>query len=875
MYDLENSSHCFTPARLLKKTSSAADAFTSNSQVKPSCISELPHPQCKHLLSQVAKLPLLRKNVGVLDHPRYASPLSIWGPNVFPVLTGTSTARYSYNPTEIDDIKKIRRLDKLGFSNNIFIDLYQPYIGAGEHKKGRLIAIGDSSLFQRQDDDFARNSSNQTFLFNSIKWVLPRSKQTNIDFIPTEQSSNRPSSAGSTISTSSKDQANKSIGNLDLTKPQLLCYCKNKDQLPLEALSFDYEVTLTYDLDALENYDADILFLIFSNHEVLKKSTVESIREQIYQKGSGAIIVGNCQSFHPTELSTKFPGNQILKGMGMCFGDTDVMQNSQHAHSKDLWWLSSEQIDMYGLPNLFQLQKEFVKVSHSRHGLAHVGQCLELFMNYYQGQPPKNVSRAEKIQFSQVFHILQSACYSIPADDDIIMPKLLSCFGNNSLVVSPERPVHYQSRDRLSLALNNHLWITKNVDDGFTLPQLSYNTNEPVQTHDVELSAKYQKSFSTGIYARSGEIIVVTLPEELVNKCKVLIGCNSIDYFWLRDTKLTRYPQQMRYVPGDSKEVHISNTFGGLLYIEYNSDLHKKFTINVKGGLSAPTFVLNETSPEDWQKSVRECDPSVLSCEWISDHIIITLPIKHVFTMDDPTSLLSYYDQVVQTMEEFANSSYSYHQRITTDTQFVSGVTTEGFPIAIHESLLDQVLFQVKYDTVSITRELGFNMSSNHSYVWTHREFAMANVFKAYFYDRQFNIKVNQTNFYTNNIAKIKKFLVSGTFNTETTEVPMSPAGNSGGKSVESDTYSRYREYCSYQELPTMLEFILIEAFGWEPYKKLLSAYHNDYDIRSRMSMTNQERVDRWVQRYSELVRYDVSEFYEKFGIKVNSGVKS
>lgn len=886
-YKLEKSSHLFSYSNLnrLVKTGSASKLDQLKHSENPKgehgkgCLSNAPHRSCNALLKQVTKLPLGRSTIGNLDHPRYASPLTVWGQNAFPLLTGTSTSRYVYDSNELCDVRQVRKLDKLGNTSDLFVDLYLPYMAGGEHKKGRFVAIGDTRLFFRQDDDFSRDrtSSNQAFLHNCMNWVTPRSKQ-NIDYISTNDEDERPNSAGSTLSNLSTTGS--SITPIrgeafDLTKAHVICYSKNKDQLPLDTLAFDYEVKHITDLDSQEHFNCDILFLVFSEHESVSPATVAKIRQEVFENGSGLIMLGNCSAFHPTDTSTLFVPNQILKGTGVAFGDSDVLQNSQHNHKRSLWWLSPEQIEQYAKPNLFQMQKEYVEVRQSRHGLAHVGQCIELFLNYYHCKPPpSNAPRAEKNQFSQIFHILQHACYTIPAYDQLIMPTLLKYFGNRNLSISAETPVSYHCKDRLSLALNNHLWLTRDVQDGYVLPDRAYNNKLEVQTHTITLSGVYQKLFSLGIYAHSSELLTVTLPDALVGHCKLYIGWAGSDMFWLRDTDLTRYPLEWRMFEGNTVNVPISNCFGGLVYIEFSHTRHKRVfgsTITVEGGMKAPLFELNKTTPEEWREQVMSNPETVKDCEWVSDKIVLTLPVAEAAVIENPQEVIQYYVDAVEAVEELVDASFPYTQRITTDTQFVSGVTCEGFPICVHRDLLVPSILHPQFDNASVSRELGFNMLHKHSYVWTNREFAIANVFKAYFYERRYGIKVNQTHFYTTNIQKMKKFILSGSF-TDVSATPMSPAPES--RNVE-DSSSRFEEYSKNYELATMLEFILLEAFGWEPYKELLSAYHNDYDVKNRRDMTNQERVDRWVQRYSEVVRHDVSGFFEKFGIKVNSGVKS
>jgi Peptidase M60, enhancin and enhancin-like len=79
----------------------------------------------------------------------------------------------------------------------------------------------------------------------------------------------------------------------------------------------------------------------------------------------------------------------------------------------------------------------------------------------------------------------------------------------------------------------------------------------------------------------------------------------------------------------------------------------------------------------------------------------------------------------------------------------------------------------------------------------------------------------------------------------------------------------KYKVYQRNSEvLATMLELILLREFGWKPFEQILSEYHKDTQ-RLQVS-SEQEKIDRWVLRFSQLVGRDCSEYFQAFGLKVS-----
>uniref|UniRef100_A0A7S1KTQ0 Peptidase M60 domain-containing protein n=1 Tax=Percolomonas cosmopolitus TaxID=63605 RepID=A0A7S1KTQ0_9EUKA len=893
-FDIENSEY------VSKTDSIPENRILSLSDFKP-------HPEVSSFLDNVQQI-AMRED----DNGRFPSPLIIYGPSVFPILTGTSTSMFMYETHSKQRRQVLERLDKMAISNRTLLDLYLPYAGAGAYGNGRVVAIGDIMIFSRHQ---LTTFDNQAFLMNCISWLLPdTSNNMHVDMFSVSSrvaqkyraggltrsgssdslnSAGAPSSLGvhpsSTTSSHSSGPTSSpkvfpntshpstaSVNDITvsaatrsnsrtsqrsrISKPVILCYSKVRDYIPVDSLSYDHEIRILSDLDTLTEIRGDIIFLVFTENDVVSLEQLKKIKRHVKSTGAGLMILGNCHGDDHVKHAANNPANILLSEVGMVFGDSDLVENTHHNHEA-LWWLTQEEKKQHAKPPSFELQSPSISVSQSMHHAVHVGECLRLYLDMLKTGEHRSSSRFAQLQ--QMVHVLYYACYTIPASDRILLPCLLELFGNPNLLISTKEPVKKTDIEgRLAVALNTNLWMTMNYRDMPSLRDREYAPD--AETHEITLSKDYQHDFSTGVYARSGEVISLTVPNSLVDVgCHVQIGFSTQNLIWLRDSDLERYPLQWNRCSITQNKTHIANPFGGQMYITIPASVFKSIKkhplrIHVTGGIISPQFKLQQTTPQHWQQQLASSGSIAPYCEWICDKIILTLPTKDAKLISDPTSTLKFWRDGVHYIEKAAHSRYNHTQRILVDQQIAGANTRSGFPVIVNENLLWKGVIATKenqlFDNCGLLRELAHNMHQKHSYVWNQRGVAIANVYKAYALEKILGIKINQTEFYSQNIGHIREFLLQG------------------------DDLSRAKRAQMYQNdavLSTMFEFILIEAFGWSPYEKLFKFFHEEFDVKNRRILTNQEKVDRWVVRFCEHIQHDISNYVERFGLRINTSTKA
>jgi len=67
---------------------------------------------------------------------------------------------------------------------------------------------------------------------------------------------------------------------------------------------------------------------------------------------------------------------------------------------------------------------------------------------------------------------------------------------------------------------------------------------------------------------------------------------------------------------------------------------------------------------------------------------------------------------------------------------------------------------------------------------------------------------------------------------------------------------------------------LLIKRFGWASMYKFLRDYEEDINNNHEsLPVTNTDKIDQWVIRYSNIVGYNLKKHFEKFGLPVSDQV--
>eukprot|EP00051_Salpingoeca_urceolata_P015045 m.192734 g.192734 ORF g.192734 m.192734 type:complete len:752 (+) comp18274_c0_seq2:162-2417(+) len=185
----------------------------------------------------------------------------------------------------------------------------------------------------------------------------------------------------------------------------------------------------------------------------------------------------------------------------------------------------------------------------------------------------------------------------------------------------------------------------------------------------------------TGVYALPGCPIEVTVESEHPEWWKVRIGCHS-DRLWHCD-QWHRWPEVTVCKDCKGNTLRAACPFGGLVFVQSdnkNRSCSAKF--DICGGVEAPLFRAGFTDPAAWHAIRMAPAPWA---ELAGDVICINLPSKAIRELDDPLSVVSYWDEVVKCHAQLAGVPLpSRPERLVVDVQISAGYMHAGYPIMMH-----------------------------------------------------------------------------------------------------------------------------------------------------------------------------------------------
>jgi len=216
---------------------------------------------------------------------------------------------------------------------------------------------------------------------------------------------------------------------------------------------------------------------------------------------------------------------------------------------------------------------------------------------------------------------------------------------------------------------------------------------------------------STGAYAEPGRVVAVKIPKELAGKgLAVRIGCHK-DTLYHKD-KWSRAPEITMSRRLDAATTSIASAFGGPVYIDLpDGAATEPFEVTLKGVIAAPMFVLGQTDPDQWRRTIRNA-PAPWA-ELVTDKVILSVPSSSIRDLDDPEALMVFWDRVMDAAADLATISRTRRrpQRYVADVQISAGYMHSGYPIMTH---LDAAADMTQLDRLSrgswgLFHELGHN----------------------------------------------------------------------------------------------------------------------------------------------------------------------
>lgn len=355
---------------------------------------------------------------------------------------------------------------------------------------------------------------------------------------------------------------------------------------------------------------------------------------------------------------------------------------------------------------------------------------------------------------------------------------------------------------------------------------------------------------SLGLYAPPGGKVTITGPDAIGSlKLAARIGCHT-DGLWHHQS-WERLPEISRRFPIEGPRTVVASATGGMLYIEVPDDApHENLQLTIAGAVEAPLFLLGETKPADW-KTIRN-RPAPWA-ELGGRNLIFTVPSDLARRVDDPESLMKFWDEVVADQDALASSPPRRSpERIVVDRQISAGYMHSGYPIMcpIDDSAVTALdLAKLRAGgSWGHFHELGHNHQNGD---WT----------------------FDGTGEVTNNVLAVHVF-----------DKVLGLPYDSGHEAIRGKEMraKRIQEHLAKGApfdawkndpfLALMMYLQLYEGFGWGPFERVFAEYPKI--SRDDRPKTDDAKRDQWMVRFSRAVGKNLGPFFQTWGVPISQAAR-
>ena len=373
----------------------------------------------------------------------------------------------------------------------------------------------------------------------------------------------------------------------------------------------------------------------------------------------------------------------------------------------------------------------------------------------------------------------------------------------------------------------------------------------PRITRSLTIDTAVPRWHSTGLYAAAGELVTVTVPTEVAaaDGFHVRVGAHS-DRIWHR-SEWKRMPEISRRFPISATETLVANAFGGLIYVEVPADAGLgNVTVEIKGAVAAPLFVLGETDLNAWRDEIRHA-PAPWA-EIAGRDMIVTTDAREVRGLDDPAAVAEAWDRVLDLNAELAawpSSARSSPERFVVDRQISVGYMHSGYPLMAH---MDQQANLVNTKHLRSECSWGFYHEVGHNHQvgdWT--------------FDGTVEVTVNLFTLY------VYEFLCG-------IPVAENERGSAAFRAKQMARYDfdnpNFEQWKREPSLALVMYEQMQQAFGWDAYREVFATYRALPDYEHPKS--DDEKRDQWLVRFSRQVGRNLGPFFEAWGMPTSQAAR-
>lgn len=356
---------------------------------------------------------------------------------------------------------------------------------------------------------------------------------------------------------------------------------------------------------------------------------------------------------------------------------------------------------------------------------------------------------------------------------------------------------------------------------------------------DLAMDATVPGWHSTGLYAAPGQPVTLTLPEAAAAaRLSIRIGAHTDSLFHLDDWP--RAPEVSCDFPVAAATVTVASPFGGLLYLVFPDDCKLgTFSVHVSGAVEAPYFLLGKTTLDSWKRLRTAPGPWA---ELASSKVILTVPSSCIRDLDDPKSLMEFWDRVLDAAADLGQIPKERRrpERYCADVEISAGYMHSGYPIMTHLDAAPRMasLAAMQKGDWGLFHELGHNHQSGD---WTFDGTGevTCNLWSLYLSETLCGLTPEQAHeALKDRDKKVREYVKAG---------------------------ADFAEWKSDPFLALTMYVQLKEAFGWEPFKEAFAAYRALKP--SERPLTDAQKRDQWLIRISRATKKNLGAFFEAWGV--------
>ena len=389
----------------------------------------------------------------------------------------------------------------------------------------------------------------------------------------------------------------------------------------------------------------------------------------------------------------------------------------------------------------------------------------------------------------------------------------------------------------------------------------SVNSTSPKPTRTVQINgdfsglpsqfgyanARSSGRMSTGMYAPAGEVVNITLPQNVIGQgVAILVGAHS-DSLWGKST-LSRHPKITRTWSIDNTTMQVGNSFGGPIYITVAAGTTiGDFNVTIEGAVNMPHYIHGVTDLQNWTMVQRQHPAPIAELE--SDHFILTVPSWGIRNLDHPNETMDFWDEALQMEHNLSGyTPWPRIERSVFDIQISAGWMHSGYPFMAHTASVNAV---VNGTHMRQNGDWGMFHELGHNHQWM-------------------SSTLPGTTETTCNLYSVKLM-------TELVGVNLGQghsALNTQSRINRAETYfnggAQINQWSVWTALETYLQ--IQEEFGWEPITAAYQEYY--YNLTSQPSGDSAEfnEYSKWI---SLKTGYNLVPFLEAWGFPITTATKN